>query len=52
MQMRRHLESVDDSGPSTYKLLLRLLMTHFDVGDQRLPFKIWFTFGLLESLSR
>lgn len=47
-QIYRHLNSVDGSGPSVYKLLQRLLMNRYsyDVGDHGLSFEWKHDFGV------
>ena len=44
--MQNHLELKDDAGPSAFHLLLRLLTTHFDNGDQGLAFEKLQAFGV------
>ena len=44
--MRTHLDHKDGSGPSTFRLLLRLMSTHFDHGDQGRAFEKLQAFGV------
>ena len=44
--MHDHLRLKDDSGPSASSLLLRLLSTHFDHGDQGRAFEKLQAFGV------
>ncbi len=45
VQLRQEL-TIDDTGPSAYKKLLRLLTNHFDDGDQGRAFEQLNTFGV------
>ena len=44
--MRRHLDKVDEAGPSAFKLFRRLLSAHFDRGDHGRVFDHLQTFGV------
>ena len=44
-QVRNHLNH-DNKGPSAFKLLLRLLTSHFDTGDQSLGFTQLHSYGV------
>ena len=45
-QVRYHLREKDTAGPSAFRLLLRLLSTHFDHGDQGSAFETLQAFGV------